>query len=68
MNEYPIIDGDESEDTIITGDEPEPTKEEVVRKAQALLGEMSAWRDEYDRLTSDEKAQMPESLRRFFGA
>lgn len=56
------------EDEIITGDEPEPTTDEVVRKAQALLGEIAALRDQYDGLTSDEKAQMPEPFRRFFDA
>ena len=54
------------DDRIITSDEP-GTKDEVIAKAQALLDEITQLREEYDQLAPDEKAQMPESIRRFFG-
>lgn len=48
-------------------DEPKTTAEIVLDKLEAQLAELEALRGEYEALTPDERAAMPESVRRFFG-
>jgi hypothetical protein len=45
----------------------EPTVDEVIAKSQALLAELKQLQDEFDTLSVEEQAAMPESVRQFLG-
>jgi len=51
-----------------TAGDDDPTEKQVLEKAHRVLADLARLQAEYDRLTPSEKAQMPESVRRFLGS